>query len=112
MRCAKGLQALGHHSLREFGFVAVATKVAQVKMTQIGRHDFLNTIGGGFVGEMAVSTKDALLQAPWTMRTILQHLHVVIGFEHQGVRAADAIQHQLCDVTEVCGETDVATVGS
>ncbi len=76
--CTECLQAFGHHALCEFGFVAISTQVAEVKMAQIGRHDFLDAIGGGFVREMAVTAEDALLQTPRAMRTILQHLHVVI----------------------------------
>lgn len=109
---AEGLQAIGHDALREFGFVAIAAQVAEVEMSQVAGHDFRDAIRGGFVGEMAVPAEDALLQTPRAMRTILQHLHVVIGFEHERVGFADALQHELCDVAKVGGEPDAAAIGA
>ena len=108
MRCTERLQAFAHNALREFRFVAVATQVAEVEMAQIGRNDFLNAIGSGFVGEMAVTAEDALLQTPRTMRTILQHFYIVIGFKDERVRGANALEHKLGDVPEVGGKADVA----
>ena len=52
------------------------------------------------------------LSAHDAARTILQHLHVVIGFEHEHVRGADAFEHQLGDVAEVGGKTDIAGGGA
>ena len=91
MRCTECLQAFLHHAFREFGFVAVATQVTEVKMAQIGRHDFCDAIGGGFVREMTVTAEDALLDAPRTAGVVLEQFHVVVRFEHESVRAADAI---------------------
>lgn len=81
-------------------------------MAQIPGHDFGNTIRRGFIGEMAVPAEDALFQTPWTMRTILQHLHIVIGFEHEGVGLADPFQHQFGDVTQVCRKPNAASGGA
>jgi len=67
-----------HDVMRQFGFVTFAAEVREVKMAQAGGHDFHGGFGGGFVRKMAVTAKNALLEAPWPARTILQHLHVVI----------------------------------
>ena len=64
--------------------------------------------GGGDVREMSVASEDALLERPRAARTILQHLHVVIGFKDEDVRGADAVEHELGGVAEVGGEADVA----
>ena len=41
----------------------------------------------------------------------LQHLHVVIGFQHQHIRGADAFEHQFGHVAKVGDEPDVAGGG-
>jgi len=61
---------------------------------------------------MAVTAKDALLEAPRTAWAILQHLHVVIGLKDEDVRGVDAVEHQLGGVAEVGGEADVARGGA
>jgi hypothetical protein len=68
--------------------------------------------GGGDVREMAVAAEDALLERPRAARTILQHLHVVVGFEDEDVRGADAVEHEPGGVAEVGGEADVAARGA
>ena len=55
-----------------------------------------------------MATKDALLETPRPARAILQHLHVMVGFEHEDVRSARALYDQFCHVTEVGDEGDVA----
>ena len=99
---------LGHDVFGEFGLVAFAAQVREVKIFQIGGHDLRDGLGGGDVRDVAVAAKDALLQRPRAARTILKHLHVVIGFEDEDVRGADALEHELGDVAEVGGKTDVA----
>src|ERR1039458_6976921 len=61
---------------------------------------------------MAMASENALLEAPRAARTILQHLHVVIGFKHEDIRRADALDDQFCHVTEVGDKTDVAGGGA
>jgi len=102
------MELLGHDVLREFGLVAFAAQVREVKLLQSGRHDLRDGVGGGGIGDVAVSSEDALLQRPRAARTILQHLHVVVGFEDEDVRGANAVEHELGDVAEVGGKTDVA----
>src|ERR1039458_4924617 len=86
------LEAVGHDAVGEFGLVALAAQVREVKLAQLGGHDLRGGFGGGFVGQMAVAAENALLEAPRAARTILQHLHVMIGFEHEDVRGADAVE--------------------
>ena len=72
------LQAIGHDAHGQIGVIAFAAEVAEIQVAQFGAHDLLGGFGGGFVGEMTVAAKDALFEAPGTMRAILQHLDVVI----------------------------------
>jgi len=94
--------------LREFGLITFAAQVGEVKVAQFGGHDLRGGFGGGHVREMAVAAKDALLEAPRAARTILQHLHIMIGFEDEDVRGADAVEHEPGRVAEVGDEADVA----
>ena len=102
------MELLGHDVLREFGLITFAAQVGEVKVAQFGGHDLRGGFGGGHVREMAVAAKDALLEAPRAARTILQHLHIMIGFEDEDVRGADAVEHEPGRVAEVGDEADVA----
>jgi hypothetical protein len=106
------MELLGHDVFREFGLVAFAAQVREVKVAQPGGHDLRGGFGGVHVREMAVAAQDALLERPRAARTILQHLHVVVGFEHEGVRVPDAVKHELGRVAEVGGKADVAVRGA
>ena len=64
MRRADVMELLGHDVLREFGLVAFAAQVGEVKIFQFRRHDLRGGFGGGHVGEMAVPAEDALLERP------------------------------------------------
>jgi len=112
VRRADVMELLGHDVLREFGLVAFAAQVREVKVLQVGGHDLRGGLGGGGIGKMAVPSKDALFQRPGPARTILQHLHVVVGFEDEDVRGTDAFEHELGDMPEVGGKTDVAGGGA
>ena len=112
MRRADVMELLGHDVLREFGLVAFAAQVGEVKVAQSGGHDLRSGFGGGHVREMAVAPEDALLKRPRAARTILQHLHVVIGFEDEDVRGADAVEHEFGRVAEVGDEANVAASGA
>ena len=81
MRGPDFLEALLHHAESQLWFVAITAQVAEKQMAQVAGHDFGGAIGSSLVGEMAVSAEDALLQTPRAMDAILQHFHVVIGFE-------------------------------
>lgn len=102
------VQLLGHDVFGEFGRIAFAAQVREVKLLQFAGHDLGDGLGGGDVGDVPVATKDALFQRPRAARTFLKHFHVVIGFEHEDIRAADAFKDEFGDVTKVGGKTDVA----
>jgi len=55
---------------------------------------------------MAVAAKDALLEAPRAPDIILQKLQIVIRFQHDDVRPADAFDDQLRGMAQVCEKTD------
>ncbi len=74
-------QTIIHDAVGQGGPVAFAAQVSKVEMTQLGGHELLRGIGGGFVGEMAMTAEDALFEAPGPVRAILQQLDIVIGFE-------------------------------
>lgn len=111
MHCADLLKAFVHHPSGEFRFVAFAAQVGEVEVFQFGGHDLRGGLGGGLVREMAVTAEDALLQAPRAMDTILQHFHVMIGFEHENVCGARALDDEPGHVAEVGDETDVTRGG-
>ena len=102
------VEAFVHDVMREFGAIAFAAQVGEVKMAQFGGHDLRGGFGGGLVGKMAMPSENALLEAPRSADAILQHLYVVIGFEHEHIRRADALDDQLRHVAEVGDEGDVA----
>ena len=108
MSGADVVELLGHDVMREFGFVAFAAEMGEVKMAQFGGHDLRGGFGGGFVGKMAVTTENALLETPRPARTILEHFHVVIGFKDEHVRRTNTLEDQFRHVAEVGGKTDVA----
>ena len=106
------LQALADDAMCQLGAVALAAQVAEVQMTQVGGHDLLGGIGGGFVGEMAVAAQDALLEAPGPAGAILEHLDVMVRLEHERMGGADALEHQARGMAEVSQETDVPGAGA
>ena len=95
------LETFVRHPVSQFGVVAFPAQVPQVKMTQLGGHDLLGGIGGRFIREMAVATEDPLLETPGPVRTVLQHLYVVVRLQHQNVRAAHPLQDQARRVAQV-----------
>ena len=64
MRGADLMEAFVHDVMRQFGTIAFAAEMGEVKMPQSGGHDLRSGFGGGFVGEMAVAAENALLEAP------------------------------------------------
>ena len=92
---------------RQVGAIAFAAQMRQIQMPKIGGHELFGSLSGGFVGEMTVTAKDSLLQTPRAAHAILKHFHVVIGFEHEHVRGAHAVEHEPCDVAKVGRKTDV-----
>jgi hypothetical protein len=107
VRGAEFLKTLIDDALGKLGFVALAAEVTEIKMAQVSGHDLFGAIGGGFVGEMAVATENALFEAPGTTHTVLQHFHIVIGFQDEDVGGADALDNQLGDVAEISEKTNV-----
>lgn len=104
-------EAGGDGLVGELGAIAVAAEVAEVELLQVGVQDLVEDIGGGVIGEVAVAAEDALLQTPWTSHIFLQELQVVIGFQDNDVRAADAFHDELGGMAEVREETDGASTG-
>ena len=62
------LQAVVDDAMRQLGAIALAAQMAEIQMAQVGGHDLLGGIRGGFVREMAVPAQNALLEAPGTAR--------------------------------------------
>ncbi len=102
------VKLLGHDFLGEFGFIAFAAEVGEVEVAQVGGHDLGSSLGGGDVGKMAVAAENALFETPGATGTILEHLHIVIGFEHKDIGGTEAVENHLGHVAEVGGEADVA----
>ena len=56
---------------------------------------------------MSVPAEDALLEVPWPMWIIVQHVHVVIGFQQQHFCLAYTIGNQPGAMAKVSQETDL-----
>jgi hypothetical protein len=108
VRGADMVELFGHDVMGEFGAITLAAQVGEVQVAQVGGHNLRDGFGGGFVREMAVPAKNALLERPRTVWAILKHLHVVVGFEHEDVRGACAFDDQLRHVAKISDEPEVA----
>lgn len=106
------LETQRHDALRQVGFVAFAAEVREEQMAEAAAHDVGGAVGGGLIRQMAVPAKNPLLQAPGPAGTVLQHLHIVIGFQHEHIRLTDALGDDARDVAEVGGKADVARSGA
>jgi len=98
---ADGLQLPAHRRVRQLRLVAITAQVAEVKMLKVRRHDFRRQIRRCVVGKMPVPTHDALLHAPWPAHVVLEHLQIVIGFQHQHVCLPHPFHDELRGVTKV-----------
>ena len=88
--------------------MGVVTGIVQEFQFGMNWANYSRFVGDIFGAPLAI---EALL-AFFLESTFLQHFYVVVGFQHQHVRGADAFQHQFGDVAEVGGKTDVATGGA
>lgn len=59
-----------------------------------------------------MSSEDTLFEAPGPARTILEQLHVVVGFQHKNMRRANPFQDELRCVAEVGQKSDVRSAGA
>ena len=64
MSGADMMELLRHDMLRDFRCVALPAQVGEVKLTQSGGHDLRGGFGGGYIREVTVPAKDALLERP------------------------------------------------
>lgn len=101
-------QAFSHNLRRKFRAIAFLAKMPQVQVPHIGRYDLLDGIRRRFVGKVPVPAEDSLFQAPGAVRTVLQHLNIVIRFQDQDVRAPHPFKRQARRMTEVRQHTDIA----
>jgi len=88
--------------------VAIGAEMAEVEVFHEVGDDFGGDFGGGVVGEMAVPGENALLDRPGTFGVLLQQPQIVVGFEDERPRLADAFDDEFGGVTEVGEEADVA----
>ena len=95
------VEALADDAMGQFGAIAIAAQVGQVNPLQFSRNNLLRKLRRRVVREMAVSAQDALLDAPRSLRIVLQELQVVIGFEQEDVRRAHPFDNQLGGVAKV-----------
>ena len=96
------MELFGHDVLREFGLVAFAAQMREVKLLQIGGHDLRGRLGGGGVGEMTVPSKDTLFQRPGSALTFLQHFHIVVGFQNNYPASFKLVFHQPGCYPQIC----------
>ena len=84
-----------------FGRIAVAAEVNAIQMPEVWMQNLLQKISGAFVGKMAVSAGDALLEVRRAKRIVAQEIKVVIGFEQENFAFAHAIGNEAGAVAEV-----------
>ena len=82
--------------------------MTKIKPAQGRGQNLFHNIGGGVVGEMAMSAENALLEAPGPAAVVLQHFDVMVGFQQEDVGLADALDDQLGGVAQVGQESDIA----
>jgi len=61
---ADSLQPLMDNAESEGRIIALAAQVSEIQLSQTGGHDLLRGVSAGFIGQMAVSPENALLQTP------------------------------------------------
>src|SRR6266850_5507645 len=105
------VQPIQHDSMRDLRPIALATEMAEVKMTQIRRHNFGCGISGGLIREMSMTAKNPLLKTPGPMRTFLQQPDIVIRLEEQDVCRPNAFNDKFCSVAEVRQKANIACNG-
>lgn len=112
MRSAEPLQAGADGAMGNGGPVAVAAQMAKIEVRKISGDDLFRELRGGIVGEMPVPAQDALLGGPRPARVIMEHLHIVIGFEHEHMGRAHAFDDKPRGMAKIGEETDVARDGA
>ena len=110
--CADLPEAVADDAMRQFGAVAFAAQMAEVQVAQLGGHDLLGGVGSGFVRQVAMPAQDALFKAPGTVRAILEHLDIMVRFQHQRMGRADPFEHQPRGMAQVRQEPDVPGAGA
>ena len=101
------LEALANDAMRQLRSVAFAAQMPKVQIAQFGGHDLLGGVGGSFVRKMAMPAQNALLEAPGTGGAILEHLDVMVRFEHERMGRSDPFEHQASGMAQVRQETNV-----
>ena len=110
MICADAVETFADGAMRKFRPIAITAEMPQVKMLQFSSDDLQRDFGGGVVRKMTVPAEDALLDAPGAARVFLQQFQIVIGFEHEDVRATHAFDDELGGVSKIGEKPDAAHV--
>ena len=90
---AQFLQTVIHDTMGKLRAVALTAEMAEIQMPQIGRHEMFDRVGGGLVGEMSVAAENALFEAPGSVRAILEHFDVMVGFQQQDIGLPKTVQY-------------------
>ena len=109
---ADTLERFADDGLGECGAVAVAAEVAEVEVPEFRCHDFAGERGCRVVGEVAMPAEDALFGGPRAAGVVLQHLYIVIGFEHEDMGGAHAFDDEVGGMAEIGEEADVPRGGA
>jgi len=86
---------------RQFGPIAVSAEVPQIELLQVARYNFLNRESRGVIGKMSMPAEDSLFDAPGASQVILEHLHVMVRFQHQDVGGPNSLNDKLGGVAQV-----------
>src|SRR5439155_25081743 len=99
------LQRLAGNQADDFGMVVVLAEMAQDQIRGGSAEILHQVIRHPQIGEVAYARHDSLLDGP-RVRPDLQHVEIVIGLEHQKIRATQVILDGFRDVAEVGDNSD------
>lgn len=89
-----------HGAIGQFRTVIVATEMAQADIVQVRRIVIRQEFGGLAVAQMSPSRCDPPFQ--WIrIAAVLQHIFIVITFDHQMIRFADVVRHFVGDGADI-----------
>ncbi len=102
------LHPVMHDIAGQFRAVTFAAEMAEIHVTEVGRHDLFSRIGGRVVGQVAVTPQDSLLETPGPVGTVLKHFDIVVGLQNEHVGGPDSFKNQAVGMAQIGQKTDVA----
>jgi hypothetical protein len=101
------VQSSAHRVEGEFGPVAIAAQMSQVKVLKPSGDDLFGEVGGGFIAEMAMAAEDPLLDAPGAAPVVLEQFQIMVGLEQQHMGGADPLNRQFGGAAQISQQADI-----